>query len=441
MGNFFFVAFLTMASLAVVQMILIGLQTREHRRFARSRLELLRERLPLKGRVALFVPCKGMDFELEQNLHALLRQDYGNYQVTFVVESTDDPAYELVQRVAAAHPEVDCDVIVAGVTSTTGQKVHNLLAATDDLPSNIEYLAFADSDAKPKPYWLRALVSDLRRQEVGAVTGYRWFVPGQPSLANHLLYGINCNFASLIGKGSPHVIWGGSWAIRREVFDQTGLRQAWEGTLSDDLVATRVIRRARLSIEFEPACMVASPADNTLGDMLAFVRRQYVITKCYLPVAWLSTILVVSFANLALLATMAATVWALASRGLPVWIPAATLATLYLASVYRGKVRHDLAKIYFPDLDDQLRSARRFDVWTGPLVGLVSWLALLSSVVGRRITWRGNTYHIDRQGQIRLLRRDRQFRLVNGDDTPQNDQTHPEPEPTPPSSRTYRKAS
>jgi hypothetical protein len=205
--------------------------------------------------------------------------------------------------------------------------------------------------------------------------------------------------------------------------------------LSDDLVVTRVIRRAGLRIEFEPACMVASPLDNTIGETLSFIRRQYVIAKHYIPVGWLSALVLVSFANLALLGSVAATVWALTSGILSPWIPAGVFAILYLASVYRGLVRHDLAKIYFPDLCHRLHKARRFDVWAGPLTGLVNWLALASSVVGRRITWRGITYLIRRGGQIRLLRRD-DAALPDRTETEQELPalvTHPLP--------TYRKAS
>ena len=126
----------------------------------------------------------------------------------------------------------------------------------------------------------------------------------------------------------------------------------------------------------------------------------------------------------------------LVSRNMMNWrIPAGIFAVLYLASVYRGAVRHDLTRVYFPGLNDRLRKARRFDVWAGPLVGLVNWFALASSVVGHRITWRGITYRIRRGGQIRLVRRD---------DAALADQTDKEqelPAPVTHTYRTYRKAS
>jgi len=55
-------------------------------------------------------------------------------------------------------------------------------------------------------------------------------------VANALVYSMNCDVLSLLTRSSHHLIWGGSWAIRREVFETLHLRDAWKGTISDDLV-------------------------------------------------------------------------------------------------------------------------------------------------------------------------------------------------------------
>jgi hypothetical protein len=405
MENVWLAIYLTVAGLAILQSVLVLLQTWENRRFARGRLESLRRRRP-HGRVALFVPCKGVDEGLEENLHTLLRQDYGNYEVTFILESASDPAYEVVRRVTALHPQVDWGIVLAGKAESTGQKVHNLLVATAQLPDDVEYLAFADSDARPNHYWLRGLISQLDGEKVGASTGYRWFVPAQASLPNHVLYGINCNYASLFGKHVASYVWGGSWSIRRQTFERLGIREAWQGTLSDDLVASREIRRARLRVEFEPSCMVASPIDNGAGATFSFIRRQYVIAKRYVPFGWFMALLFVSLSNLAMLGSLAAIVWAWLSGVMSPWIPAGVCVVLYVAHTVRGAIRQDLARTYFPSLRNTLRRPGRFDIWGGPLFGTVHWLALVSSIPGRRITWRGITYRIGAGGKIRLVRRD-----------------------------------
>ena len=92
MDAYWITAYLILAGLVIVESLLLALQTWEHRRYVRSCMRDLARHQPT-GRVALFAPCKGLDLDFEANLRALLRQDYDNYEVTFIVESTDDPAY------------------------------------------------------------------------------------------------------------------------------------------------------------------------------------------------------------------------------------------------------------------------------------------------------------------------------------------------------------
>ncbi len=195
-----------------------------------------------------------------------MEQDYDDYEVTFIVESSDDPAYGAIRRMMAKHPWVPARVVIAGKATEGGQKVHNLRVAMEHIPPRVKYLAFVDSDARPRPEWLRMLVTRLAEPGWGAVTGYRWFTPQRATVANALVYSMNCDVLSLLTRSSHYLIWGGSWAIRREVFDEIGLRDAWQGTLSDDLVASRLLRRSKLAVRFEPACVVASPLDESLGS-------------------------------------------------------------------------------------------------------------------------------------------------------------------------------
>lgn len=390
----------------MVRGLLIGVQTFEHRRFARSRFDSQCRYRPV-GRAAILVPCRGTDVGLEENLHRLFGQDYGDFEVHFVVEADTDPAYPVIRRVMAAHPRVESSVVFSGRATDSGQKVHNLCVLTDRVPAGISYLAFVDSDARPSGRWLRALLSRLDRPEVGAATGYRWFVPATASLANHLVYGINCGMAVLLGHRSPGLVWGGSWAIRHDMFQWLGIRQAWEKTLSDDLVASRVIREARLRVEFEPAAMVASPLAMSFREMIGFVRRQFQVTRFYAPGGWLAALASATLANLAVLANLTLAVWGLATGWPASWIPAGLCGVLYLMSVYCGSVRQDLPRIYFPQLDEKtLAKARRFDTLAGPLVNLAGSLQLVASAFGRQVSWRGITYRVLRAGQVELTARE-----------------------------------
>lgn len=399
-----FLAWMAAAALAGVQFAILTWGLWENRRFARARLRKVWPR-EAEPRVALFAPCKGLDPGLEENMRPLLEQDYANYSLTFLVESADDPACRCLRRLMARYPGVATRLCVTGIATDTGQKVHNLRAATADLPDGVEVLAFVDSDARPRLDWLRRLVARLPHEGVGAVTGYRWFSPTRATAAHGLLYGINTSIASGLGPGGHHLVWGGSWAIRREVFEAIGLRAAWRGTLSDDLVATRLIHRAGLRVDFEPACMVTSPVDGDWRQTLEFIRRQYIIARCYARPWWLLVLAGTTLSVLTFwggLMVLAAGIW----RGAAwTWLPAVICPVYYGATLVRGYQRWLLGRLYVADQSSLMQRIAWLDIWTGPLVTLANWFAILSSVVGSRLRWRGIGYRLGRDGQVLSLQR------------------------------------
>ena len=241
-------------------------------------------------RVNVIIPCKGLDFRLRENLLAILLQDHPNYEVSFVVERGDDAAVPLIRQLQSEHRCLKTQLIISGRASDRGQKVHNLLAATSTLNDDISILVFADSDAGPGTAWLRWLVSSIGRKNLGARTGYRWMVPQKNNLPTLLAVTINNACAAMLGRGKRNLVWGGSWAIHRRIFDAVGLEQAWSRSLSDDLVASRAIRNAGLEIEFEPQCVCTTPVLFGWKSLTEFMRRQFLITRIHAPIWWLMTL-------------------------------------------------------------------------------------------------------------------------------------------------------
>ncbi len=405
MESVWLVAYLVFVFLAIVQSLLLGLQTWEHRRYARSCMGRLGRHRPT-GRAALFAPCKGLDIGLESNIHTLFHQDYDDYELVFIVESEEDPACEAIRRVMAGHPSVPSRLVAAGRATDTGQKIHNLRMATADLPREVEYLAFVDSDAGPRPEWLRLLVAALQQERRGAVTGYRWFVPVRQSISNYLLYSMNCDVMALLGRSSHYLIWGGSWGIRRDVFDSIGLRDAWKGTLSDDLIASRTLQQARRPVRFEPACVVRSPLDYSPREMFYFMRRQYLVTRFYTPRWWTFALVAATFSNLVRVGNLAALAAGLAYGIPPVWLVVCASLVLYLLSAIRRTFRQDLVRTYFPERLARLRAARRFDIWASPITGLVNWVGIIGSLFGKHIRWRGIRYRISSGGKVGAIHRE-----------------------------------
>ncbi len=391
--------YIALAAIAVVYSALITLQAYEFRRFSRARSRN-RSGLPPAGRVLLVCPCRGAEPNLEKNLRPLFSQDHGDYQLMFVVDRLRDPACRPILRLMRKNPQAGARLIVAGATTDSGQKVHNLIAATAELPDDVRFLAFVDSDARPPADWLRQLVQRLDQPGVAAATAYRWLVPGRDSLPNALVHALDAGVASLVGPGKHHLVWGGSWAVRRDAFETAEIRSAWRGTLSDDLVAARALRSIG-RIEFEPGAMVASQIDFDFSGMLEFARRQYTIGRFYAPAFWALAAILACLQQAALWIGAALLPIAWISGG---WtaVAVAAAALLYTLQVLRGWLREDAARHFLPTIYQHTAIARRIAVWCGPLVGLLQCWSMLRALAGRSIVWRGIQYELLSGGKMRI---------------------------------------
>lgn len=403
---------------AICQTALMVLQTWENRRFGRRRMKQINWFYP-RGRAMVVVPCKGLDLDLERNLLCLLDQDYIDpYDVFFVVQSDDDPACEVIRRVMRSGGRVRTRLIIAGEAADSGQKVHNLLAATEWIPADVEYLAFADSDVQPRREWLRSLVSHLGEPNVGAATGYRWVLPEKNTLANFALYSINCAVTLWLGRGGWHMVWGGSWAIGRNLFDSLNVRDAWRGALSDDLAVTSLLLRHKKKILFQPPCVVLSPIDYPAGEMLSFLRRQYFMARHYVAGYWRLAAAAALAPAAAWLSSVGWLAWGL-SHGSFEWIPAVAATILFVLSLGRAWVRQDLVKTYFPELEKRLRPAIRFDLLAAPVVAWINCVGVLASAIGRSILWRGIRYRLNAEGRVVSLEHERRAILAMPQQGPQ----------------------
>src|ERR1043166_1455304 len=242
--------------------------------------------------VTVFMPLRGVDQGLGENLAACFAQDYPNFEIIFVVDSAADAALQTVDQARRSFKRAigpAMQVVVAGVATNCGQKVHNLAAAIGNAHRDREVFVFVDSDARPKTHWLRALVAPLRDPKIGATSGYRWFVPIGQGLPAQLLSVWNAAIASALGANTQkNFCWGGSTAIRRTTFAECQVMDYWRGAASDDFALTRALHDANWPIKFVPQCLTPSFEDPSFGELLEFTTRQLKITRAYAAHLWKS---------------------------------------------------------------------------------------------------------------------------------------------------------
>ncbi len=337
--------------------------------------------------VTLFVPCCGAEEGLAANLKALSLQDYPGLRICYVVESRDDGAVPIIEG-QEGQQEKGGEIVVAGAAEGRGQKVHNLLAALDEVEPT-EVWAFADSDGRPDPQWLRRLVAALAQPGVGVASTYRFYVPEPASFATLLRSVWNASVLSLLGEHDRNFAWGGGMAIRRDVFDRAGVRDAWSGALSDDYALTHAVRRSGLKVTFVPNSLVPSYGSVGIGELLSWITRQIKITRVYWPALfWAGAAHHAVYTAFLVLGP-----WAGGRAALVLWV-----AVLFMG-VWTGAAR-----------------ARRFPwvrkyAWAYatmfPLASFLTVQAVLRALVSRRIEWRGRIYEMRSPTETVIVRQSR----------------------------------
>ncbi len=362
---------------------------------------------PSQPPVAVILPIKGLDADTRENLAALLQQRYPHYRVLFTVESPTDPVLPLLEEIArnapASGPKME--TIIAGISATRGQKIHNQHSASHCTTPADEILVFLDADARVPANWLAALVEPLAASDSsapGATTGFRFYVPENPGqkLPDTFVSIINAAVAALLGPGWRNIAWGGSMAIRRADFFSFGVHDAWQNALSDDYVLSWCVqKKAQRRIQFVPACLVPSAADFSWPGFWEFAARQYKITRICAPGVWLAAVTAATLYLLALAYTFI--FWLLSVIGV---VPAQSLTgrvdhlllimflALYIANILRGWLLFQGASAAFPDQAKKLRPLLFWYTLGYPATLFVNLLALLKSAFGRTIHWRSVRY-------------------------------------------------
>jgi cellulose synthase/poly-beta-1,6-N-acetylglucosamine synthase-like glycosyltransferase len=347
--------------------------------------------------VTVIVPCRGLDQNLYENLDALCGQNYPAFELIFVIDSHVDPASKIIEGVRrawehAAHPLTR--VVVAGKAMESGQKVHNLIAAVNAADARSEVFVFVDSDARPRPDWLRALVAPLADESTGAATGYRWFIPSN-NFASHLRAVWNASIASALGENSRgNFCWGGSTAIRRETFTHLRMIERWRGTLSDDFALTRALQNARLPIHFVPRCLTPSHEVCNPRALLEFTTRQLKITRVYAPHLW-RIVLVSNFLFVAVFYGGLALTLLRFRRGTPYALPLALVVCIFALGSAKALLRlRAVALALAPEEKIWRAQTLAAHVLLWPLVSALFLYNALAAALSRRIRWRGITYEL-----------------------------------------------
>ncbi|KAK8581770.1 hypothetical protein V6N12_071979 [Hibiscus sabdariffa] len=243
-------------------------------------------------RVSIVMPLKGFG---EHNLHNWKSQITSLYggpmEFLFVVESMEDPAYHAVINLLAdfkafilnfftvaslpgltacsfEQDDVDAKVIVAGLSTTCSQKIHNQLVGVEKMHKDSKYVLFLDDDVRLHPGSIRVLTTEMEKNpEIFIQTGYPLDLPSG-TLGSYCIYEYHmpCSMGFATG-GKTFFLWGGCMMMHADDFRHdnygvvSGLR---DGGYSDDMTLAAIAGAHKRLITSPPVAVFPHPIASDL---------------------------------------------------------------------------------------------------------------------------------------------------------------------------------
>ena len=243
---------------------------------------------------AIILPCKGAHKDLATNITSFCNLTYPHYTLTLVVESNDDSAVPIIQECISNTPKAQ--LVVAGITTSCGQKNHNLIEAVKHT-SDSEILIFADSDIKLSPSWIQDLIAPLSNESITVATGFRWLSPGTShigslvhSFQNVVLYSFFSVSSWLMNVG----VWGGSMAIRKKDYEALNIAQEWARTSVDDMSLSQILKKAKAQTSLVyTAITTTTDTLQHVSQTVAWYERQTMYLKAHQKTEWFLSMLIV----------------------------------------------------------------------------------------------------------------------------------------------------
>ncbi|KAK6151844.1 hypothetical protein DH2020_014479 [Rehmannia glutinosa] len=263
-------------------------------------------------RVSVVMPLKGFG---EHNLHNWRTQITSLYggplEFLFVVESTEDPAYHAVNHLLNEYKDdVDAKIIVAGLSTTCSQKIHNQLVFTEQTPSRYfilklygfkllmkvgvekmhqdsKYVLFLDDDVRLHPGSIGALTAEMEKNpDIFIQTGYPLDLPSG-SLGSYCIYEYHmpCSMGFATG-GKTFFLWGGCMMMHADDFrtDRHGVvSELRDGGYSDDMTLAAIAGAHKRLIISPPVAVFPHPlaTDLNFARYWNYLRKQTFVLESY----------------------------------------------------------------------------------------------------------------------------------------------------------------
>jgi ceramide glucosyltransferase len=327
----------------------------------------------------IFKPLCGAEPETYNCLRSFCDQDYPHFQVVFGVADLNDPVVAIVERLKREFSHRDLELVVDREQHGSSRKVSNLV---NMMPlARHDVFVISDSDVQVGRDYLARVVAPLLDSDVGIVTcPYRgvprsglWSLLGAQFINEWFIPSVR---VAALG-GSRSFAFGSTIAIDRRVLARIGGFMAVANQLADDYRLGEMTRRLGLRTVLSDVVVETSVVEDGLEALVQHELRWLRTIRAVRPVGY-----GLSFVTFGV---PIAAFGVLLSGGTP-----AACAMLAVTAVARlllhFKMRHHGSPaVQFLVLP--LRDVLSLVLW--------SW-----SFATRRVHWRNEHYHVNRDGSV-----------------------------------------
>lgn len=196
--------------------------------------------------LSMIVPIKGMDAQTEAHLEALVSSVLDSeVEYLFAMESEDDAAFAVCQRVFERHPDRAMRIVVSGSAGERMGKQHNLAVALRE--ARFEAIGSMDADVLVAPDTLAVALRALNARDAGIVYCLPCYQGPGPAggalVALYSNYYFAANMGALALHGSQAFIIGSLWLTTKTTLKKIGGLEQFGATISDDGAIGRAVAK------------------------------------------------------------------------------------------------------------------------------------------------------------------------------------------------------
>jgi len=240
---------------------------------------------PVEKPVSVVISARNEFQNLMHNLPGILEQDYPEYEVVVVNDSSDDDSLELLQSLAKDYPRLRIFNLEQNLNFFSGKKFPLSLGIKS---AKYDQVLLTDADCKPNsPSWIRNMQSRFGNGKA-IVIGYGPYAKKKSLLNAMIRYDAfisGMQYLSYALAGMPYMGVGRNLMYDRQLFYKSkGFISHYRlSSGDDDLFINAVANAKNTTIEIDHSSHMLSSAKSSLPQWLYQKKRHYTTAKYYRP--------------------------------------------------------------------------------------------------------------------------------------------------------------